>query len=386
MIGIDADPIELPKTEARLRALGFPPESVVVRRMNFAGLETLLAVDAPDGVDVLLADLGLSSMQIDDPARGFTFKADGPLDMRMNPSRGRPARALLSSLGESSLSQILLKNSDEPHHLEISRAILRANAQSPLSTTAVLAEVVREVAQKIGANTDETVRRVFQSIRIAVNDEFGALSALLRNLPSYVKSGGRVAVLSFHSGEDRLVKAAFKAGLREGVYSSSSNEVVRASPEAPRESSIVIGEIAVRGPRVMNTTQTLLEAIFSVSEKCQKILYASEHFRAHSRFLSNAVPESPCRYRRTFAVTFRQFASKSLLAAGILGSASAGFADSDLTKKPASPAARQRFAALLTAVKTSPRAKPGTATVASLKGSLRAFGGGPPGTTVRPCR
>ena len=92
LIGIDADPIELPKTEARLRALGFPPESVVVRRMNFAGLETLLAVDAPDGVDVLLADLGLSSMQIDDPARGFTFKADGPLDMRMNPSRGRPAR------------------------------------------------------------------------------------------------------------------------------------------------------------------------------------------------------------------------------------------------------------------------------------------------------
>ena len=245
---------------------------------------------------------------------------------------------------------------------------------------------MREVAQKIGANTDETVRRVFQSIRIAVNDEFGALSALLRNLPSYVKSGGRVAVLSFHSGEDRLVKAAFKAGLREGVYSSSSNEVVRASPEERRR---ILDRhrrnCGTRSEGDEHDANPVGSDLFG-SEKCQKILYASEHFRAHSRFLSNAVPESPCRYRRTFAVTFRQFASKSLLAAGILGSASAGFADSDLTKKPASPAARQRFAALLTAVKTSPRAKPGTATVASLKGSLRAFGGGPPGTTVRPCR
>ena len=97
LLGVDADPIELPKTEARLRALGFPPEAVVVRRMNFAGLPRFLAAEAPEGADVLLADLGLSSMQIDDPARGFTFKEDGPLDMRMNPARGRPASALLST-------------------------------------------------------------------------------------------------------------------------------------------------------------------------------------------------------------------------------------------------------------------------------------------------
>src|SRR5207249_2836452 len=114
LVGVDVDPIELPKAEARLRALGFPPEAVVVRRMNFAGLLPFVAAEAPEGADVLLADLGLSSVQLDDPARGFTFQEDGPLDMRMNPARGRPASALLSTLDEAGLTRILADNADEP--------------------------------------------------------------------------------------------------------------------------------------------------------------------------------------------------------------------------------------------------------------------------------
>ncbi|AMV38003.1 16S rRNA (cytosine(1402)-N(4))-methyltransferase RsmH [Planctomyces sp. SH-PL62] len=239
LLGLDADPIELPRTEARLRSLGFPADSLVVRRSNFAGLPRFLADEAPEGADVLLADLGLSSMQIDDPARGFSFKATGPLDMRMNPTRGRSASALLSELGEAGLARLLVENSDEPHAREIAEAILRAHAREPLETTQALAAVVREAAARrlriSGDAASDLVRRVFQAIRIAVNDEFGSLDALLRALPTCLKPGGRVAILSFHSGEDRRVKSAFKAGLREGVYASIAEEVVRASAEERRD-------------------------------------------------------------------------------------------------------------------------------------------------------
>ncbi len=130
LLGVDADPIELPRTEARLRALGFPPEAVIVRRMNFASLAQFVLAMAPEGADVLLADLGLSSMQLDDPSRGFTFKEDGPLDMRMNPARGQPASALLSTLDVARLSRILAENADEPLSREISIAILRATPRT----------------------------------------------------------------------------------------------------------------------------------------------------------------------------------------------------------------------------------------------------------------
>jgi 16S rRNA (cytosine1402-N4)-methyltransferase len=238
LIGVDADPIELPKTEARLRALGFPPEAVVLKAMNFAALAHFLAAEAPGGADVILADLGLSSMQIDDPSRGFTFKADGPLDMRMNPSRGQPASALLSTMNDAALAQLLLENADEPHALEISRAILRRHARAPLTTTRALAEVIREAFAGLSLpsrfTAEDAVRRVFQAIRIAVNDEFSALTAFLRNLPYCLKPGGRVAILTFHSGEDRRVKSAFKDGLRDGIYSSIAKEVIRASAEERR--------------------------------------------------------------------------------------------------------------------------------------------------------
>ena len=254
LIGVDTDPIELPKTEGRLRGLGFPAESLVVRRMNFAGVMQFVLSEAPEGADLLLADLGLSSMQIDNPARGFTFKHDGPLDMRMNAQHGRPASALLSKLDEAELAAILTDNADEPRAAELATAILDAHAQRPLTTTQMLADVIRAKMSRSKANPDDaiddTVRRVFQALRIRVNDEFGALDSLLRNLPYCLKPGGRIAILTFHSGEDRRVKQSFKNGLRDGVYSEVSQDVTRASFEEqrsnPRASSAKL-RCAVRG-------------------------------------------------------------------------------------------------------------------------------------------
>jgi 16S rRNA (cytosine1402-N4)-methyltransferase len=238
LLAVDADPLELPKTETRLRTLGFPADSLVVRRMNYAGVIQFLAAEAPEGADVILADLGLSSMQIDDPSRGFTFKTDGPLDMRMNPSRGLSAAALLSKLNEPDLAKLLAENADEPRAADLARSILNAHARRPLTTTRALADVVRSACARIRFASDETdddvVRRVFQALRIAVNDEFGALDTFLRNLPFCLKPGGRVALLTFHSGEDRRVKRAFKNGLRDGIYAAISPEVIRASPEEQR--------------------------------------------------------------------------------------------------------------------------------------------------------
>jgi 16S rRNA (cytosine1402-N4)-methyltransferase len=232
LIGVDADPIELPKTEARLRELGFPPKSLLVRRMNFAGLAPLVFAEAPGGADVVLADLGLSSMQVDDPARGFTFKADGPLDMRMNPGKGRSAAELLSTLGVAGLARLLAENADEPRADDLAGAILDAHAARPLTTTRALATVVRSVYPK--ATADDAIRRTFQALRIAVNDEFGSLDSLLRGLPGCLKSGGRVAILSFHSGEDRRVKAAFNLGRVDGIYALIAAEPLRASAEERR--------------------------------------------------------------------------------------------------------------------------------------------------------
>lgn len=238
LMAVDADPIELPKSEARLRALGFPEESLLVRRMNFAGLPQLVFTQAPDGVDLILADLGLSSMQIDNPARGFTFKADGPLDMRMNVSHGQPASELLSQLNQDRLTKILSDNADEPRAVELAAAILKSHAKQPLATTQALAEVVRQTYSRLPqlaqGTEDDAVRRVFQALRIAVNDEFGVLDSLLRNLPYLLKPGGRVAILTFHSGEDRRVKDAFKAGVLNGTYSTYNKEVIRTSWEEQR--------------------------------------------------------------------------------------------------------------------------------------------------------
>lgn len=232
LLAVDADPLELPKTEARLRALGFPPESLQIRRMNFAGVAQWIAQETPGGADVMLADLGLSSMQIDDPARGFTFKVEGPLDLRMNPHRGQPASVLLAKISEKELRLILEENADEPRAGSLAKALLQARQRTPIETTTALANVVRTTLPE--GDADAAVRRVFQALRIAVNEEFTALETFLRQLPGCLAPGGRVAILSFHSGEDRRVKQAFKAGLRDGSYCEIAEDVVRASPEERR--------------------------------------------------------------------------------------------------------------------------------------------------------
>jgi 16S rRNA (cytosine1402-N4)-methyltransferase len=232
LLGLDTDPIELPRTEARLRAAGFGPQTFTTVRSNFAGLPKAFAAANLTGADCILADLGVSSMQLDDPMRGFSVKFDGPLDMRMNPQRGFPASVLLEKTSPAALARLLEENADEPRAVELANVL----AGRTFPTTKALAAGVRAVFQNLGkAEADLTVRRVFQALRIEVNDEFSALDMLLRYLPSCLNPGGRVALLTFHSGEDRRVKKSFEAGMREGVYASIAQEVIRPTPEERRD-------------------------------------------------------------------------------------------------------------------------------------------------------
>jgi len=222
LLGLDQDPIELPKTEARLRGLGFGVEQFTAYRTNFAGLPKVLAAESLPGVDCILADLGVSSMQIDDPVRGFSMKLDGPLDMRMNPQRGESAARLLEKTDAAILSHLLRENADEPHAEPIACAL----AGHKFDSTMALANAIRAALPQV-KDVDLSVRRVFQALRISVNSEFSALDTFLRNLHSCLNPGGRVAILTFHSGEDRRVKKAFAAGLRDGLYAAISDEVIR---------------------------------------------------------------------------------------------------------------------------------------------------------------
>lgn len=240
LYGLDVDPLELPRTEARLRATGIPPESLIVRRTNFAGMPQFLAGEGVTGVDIVLADLGVSSMQIDNPERGFSFKYDGPLDLRMNPQRGQPASAMLAGVAESELTGMLEENADEPRAAVIAGAICHARSQNPITSTKALARIIQMAlhsTHKSKEGIDAAIRRTFQALRIAVNDEFGALDTFLRLLPDCLKPGGRVAILTFHSGEDRRVKKAFQAGERGGIYARVAHEVMRPTPEEIRANS-----------------------------------------------------------------------------------------------------------------------------------------------------
>jgi 16S rRNA (cytosine1402-N4)-methyltransferase len=239
LFGVDVDPLELPRTEARLRGLGFDESVLVTRRMNFAALPTLLA-EAGSGFDFVLADLGVSSMQIDNPARGFSFKADGPLDLRLDPGAGQPASALLQSVTRQQLRDLLVDNADEPFAAPLAAAL----QGQYLETTTQLAALVRQTLRTVlprgmplaerEAETRKALQRTFQALRIAVNDELGALDRFLAQLPACLKPGGRVALLSFHSGEDRRVKKAFQAGERAGVYARVAPAFVRPAVEEQR--------------------------------------------------------------------------------------------------------------------------------------------------------
>ena len=246
LFGVDVDPLEQPRTEARLRALGFDDTMLVVRRMNFGDMATLLP-EAGGGFDMVLADLGVSSMQIDNPARGFTFKADGPLDLRLDPSAGQPASVLLQAVTRQQLRDLLVDNADEPHAMPLAAALQGQYVE----TTTQLAALVRDALGRVfkpgmpqaerQLEVKKALQRTFQALRIAVNDEFGALDRLLAELPRCLRPGGRVAILSFHSGEDRRVKKAFQSGERSGIYASVAPDPIRPSFEErranPRSSS-----------------------------------------------------------------------------------------------------------------------------------------------------
>jgi 16S rRNA (cytosine1402-N4)-methyltransferase len=230
LLGLDTDPIELPKAEARLRGLGFGADVFTALRSNFAGLPQALWQAELKGADLLLADLGASSMQLDDPGRGFSVKHEGPLDMRMNPQRGQPASVLLQRIGAEALQTLLAENADEPYAAMLAAAL----AGKFFATTTALAKAVRAALPRLNKeDAADSMRRVFQALRIAVNDEFSALETLLRHLPACLNPGGRAAVLSFHSGEDRRVKKSFAAGLRAGIYAEISG-VLRPGAEERR--------------------------------------------------------------------------------------------------------------------------------------------------------
>ncbi len=232
LFGFDRDPVELRKTTERLHSLGYPETAFTPVHANFSDLGAWLPASGIAGADVFIADLGLSSMQIDDPLRGFTFKRKGPLDMRMDPSRGESARDFLATVSEQRLRDILVANADEGRAEEIARAICLRRGR--IATTRDLAEAICSVFPELSFKDPEmakTLRRSFQAIRIEVNGEFAALERLLADLPTCLKPGARAAILSFHSGEDRRVEAALASGLAAGLYSAVSTESARPGRE-----------------------------------------------------------------------------------------------------------------------------------------------------------
>ena len=230
----DVDPIESEKTRKRLEALGYGPEILTIRRMNFAQIDQV-APEKP--FDFVLADLGVSSMQIDNPERGFTFKYDGPLDLRLDPTSGVSAAERLRELEQEELAALLVENSDEPYADRIAKAVMQVYKRGgAIETTKQLASIIEGALSFLPAPerkeaVKKSCQRCFQALRIDVNSEFEVLYDFLDKLPTVLKPGGRVAVLTFHSGEDRLVKKAFKLGLKEGIYSQIADEVIRPSAE-----------------------------------------------------------------------------------------------------------------------------------------------------------
>lgn len=235
LYALDVDPIELVKTKERLQRLGYGPEILTIRQMNFADIDQIAAEAGP--FDFVLADLGVSSMQIDNPDRGFSYKTEGPLDLRLNPEKGITAAERLKTIGLEELQGMLLENSDEPYAEEIAKAIVAERKKGHgIETTKRLREVIEYALRFIPeAEQKEVVKkscqRIFQALRIDVNNEFEVLYAFLEKLPNVLAKGGRVAILTFHSGEDRLVKKSLKRFWNEGVYREISTEVIRPSVE-----------------------------------------------------------------------------------------------------------------------------------------------------------
>lgn len=233
--GLDIDPIEIKKTEARLNKRGFGPEIFTPININFQNIDQVAKEHGP--FDFILADLGVSSMQIDNPERGFTYKYEGPLDLRLNPEKGISAAERIANISMDELEGMLIENADEPYACEIAKTIVSFNrgGKKILTTTDLKNAVEKALIKLPEKERKEAVKkscaRTFQALRIDINNEFEVLYDFLEKLPDALAPGGRVAILTFHSGEDRLVKKSFKELKRMGVYSEVARDVIRPSAE-----------------------------------------------------------------------------------------------------------------------------------------------------------
>ncbi len=240
LYALDVDPIEIVKTKERLQKAGYGEEILTILHQNFANLETV--AKEYGSFDFMLADLGVSSMQIDDPKRGFSYKVDGPLDLRLDPQHGIPASQRLRELDREELIGMLVENSDEPYAEQIATEIRKTFKKGGgIETTTALREVIERALHFLPENKEKkdilkkTCQRVFQALRIDVNSEFEVLEAFLNALPEALADGGRVAILTFHSGEDRLVKKAFQQYYREGIFEEIATDVIRPTAEECRQ-------------------------------------------------------------------------------------------------------------------------------------------------------
>lgn len=233
---LDVDPIESAKTKERLEKLGFGEEILTVRLQNFADIDQV-SKETGKKFDFILADLGVSSMQIDNPDRGFSYKVEGPLDLRMNPQKGISAARRLVGISQEELQGMLIENADEPYAEEIAKTVVNLQKRGKkIETTTQLKEAIEQALRFLPeAERKEAVKkscqRTFQALRIDVNSEYEVLYTFLEKLPEVLAPNGRVAILTFHSGEDRLVKKSFKQFKKAGLYSEISEEVIRPSAE-----------------------------------------------------------------------------------------------------------------------------------------------------------
>lgn len=239
LYGLDVDPIEIVKTRERLRKAGYEEDIFTAVRKNFAHIDSIAQEHGP--FQFVMADLGVSSMQIDNPERGFSYKLDGVLDLRLDPESGIPAWQRLAKMNREEIQGMLEENADEPYAREISGSIVKQRKKGAvIRTTTDLRRAVETALAFLPENGEKrdilrkTCQRVFQALRIDINNEFEVLEAFLEKLPQALAEGGRVAILTFHSGEDRLVKKAFQEYYRQHVFSEISKEVVRPSPEECR--------------------------------------------------------------------------------------------------------------------------------------------------------
>ena len=235
MYALDVDPIEIVKTKKRLEDAGYGEDILTIKQTNFRNIDQV--ADEAGGFDFILADLGVSSMQIDNPDRGFTYKFDGPLDLRLDPEKGESAAERLREVSYEELVGMFQENSDEPYAEEIATVIMKRNrTKNYVETTTQMKDAIEEALSFVPEKerkeaVKKSCQRCFQALRIDVNSEFEVLYDFLDKLPDALRPGGRVAILTFHSGEDRLVKRAFKAGAKAGVYSEVSKDVIRPSAE-----------------------------------------------------------------------------------------------------------------------------------------------------------